>query len=71
MPATMSAVSQIKDAWVLKALTPLKLKARIKDLINTHFANNFSADWERGNVVGIEKNEKSTSLIMAHLWDVH
>ena len=29
-----------------------------KDLINTYFAYRFSAGWERGKVVGIEKNKK-------------
>ena len=39
----------------------IKLKAHIKDLINTYFAYKFSAGWERGKVVGIGKNQKSAS----------
>ena len=44
----------------------IKLKARIKDLINTYFAYNykFSAGWERCKVVGIEKNKKSPNYGM-------
>ena len=63
----MSTVSQIKDACDLEAMGALtspefdKLKAHIKDLINTYFAYKFSAGWERGKVVGIGKNQKSAS----------